>query len=549
MEGYGVILGFICGNVVLSYVSSGNAVEIIYLREIIVASLGLLLVPKKIKINVQDFFGKDLYLPVGMTYGLEQAETDTINKLNTVSDTINEMAKTYKEEGKNIQSQVNSKEEFVIAFRSKLHTIENNILYDDLKDEENNLIFSMYDVLTEHGNIIKDDVIKILESKNEYVLGFEDFDTNMKIEDDINKVCAVAYETYSLDKMNNLWNKKMRENRKVISSQLNGVSRAISDVAKSIHKKQKEKFETEKEEIKELCRQRGIELVDINIEKGKNGRYIINIYSVPCKNEENCRTYEIQNILQSVFETSITLQRDECGLREEEKVCRQLYVSKDKFSIQVGIAHDKKKGTTVSGDSSVQTRLDDGKYLVAISDGMGSGQAARKASKTAVSMLSKMLSSGFDKDTSLELINSSMYINSKEDSYATLDVAIFDLYSGNMEFMKNGACPTFIKNKKNVNVVRSMSLPAGILDEVDLLVYDKDLNDGDIIVMCTDGILEANEDYENKEVWVKNLLEEIDTDNVQRIADILLAQAIDYGDGNPKDDMMVIVSKVKAENP
>lgn len=36
---------------------------VIYLKEIVVASLGLLLVPKKIQINIQDFFGKDLYLP------------------------------------------------------------------------------------------------------------------------------------------------------------------------------------------------------------------------------------------------------------------------------------------------------------------------------------------------------------------------------------------------------------------------------------------------------------------------------------------------------
>lgn len=138
-----------------------------------------------------------------------------------------------------------------------------------------------------------------------------------------------------------------------------------------------------------------------------------------------------------------------------------------------------------------------------------------------------------------------MYINSKEDSYATLDVAIFDLYAGNMEFMKNGACPTFIKNKRNVNIVKSVSLPAGILDQVDLVVYDKDLNDGDIIIMCTDGVLESNVEYENKEIWIKNLLEEIETDNVQKIANILLAQSVDNGVGIAKDDMTVIVAKVK----
>lgn len=128
--------------------------------------------------------------------------------------------------------------------------------------------------------------------------------------------------------------------------------------------------------------------------------------------------------------------------------------------MQIGFARETKSGMAISGDSSVETRLDDGKYLIALSDGMGSGEEAKKSSILAVNMLSRMLSSGFDKDTSLELINSSMYINSKEDSYATLDVAILDLFAGNMEFMKNGACPSFIKNKKNVNVIKSVSLPA-----------------------------------------------------------------------------------------
>ena len=182
---------------------------------------------------------------------------------------------------------------------------------------------------------------------------------------------------------------------------------------------------------------------------------------------------------------------------------------------------------------------------MALSDGMGSGAEARKSSQIAVKMLTRMLASGFDRDTSLELINSSMYINSEEDSYATLDVAILDLYSGNMEFMKNGACPTFIKNKENVNVVKSISLPAGILDKIDLVVYDKDLVDGDIIVMCTDGVLESNSEYENKEIWLKNLLEKIETESVQKIANIILEESKDNYLGMPKDDMTVIVAKVK----
>lgn len=455
----GVILGFIAGNVILSYVSNGNTSEIIYIKEIIVASLGLLLVPKKIQINIADFFGKDLYLPVGTAHMLETTSSETIDKLNTVSETINEMSRTYKEESKLKESE--TERLFIENLEEKLENMQENILYDELTSEENGLTRDIFNILIEKNCISKEDILELLEKRNEYVLGFEDFDTNMKIEDDINKVVRLINDTYKIGKINNLWKQRIKENKKVISSQLDGVSKAISNVAQSICKSGEDGFDDEKQEIKILCLQKEIELADIVIEKNKNGRFTISTYIVP--KGEDYELEELESILSKVMKTQIVLQKDCGNIQDKQNLSKQVYVSKDKFTVQIGFAMETKSGSPASGDSSVQTRLDDGKYLIAISDGMGSGKEARKSSQIAVNMLSRMLSSGFDKDTSLELINSSMYINSKEDSYATLDVAILDLFAGNMEFMKNGACPTFIKNKREVNVVKSISLPARYL--------------------------------------------------------------------------------------
>lgn len=183
--------------------------------------------------------------------------------------------------------------------------------------------------------------------------------------------------------------------------------------------------------------------------------------------------------------------------------------------------------------------------MLAISDGMGSGEKAKKSSTTVVQMLKRLLTTGFDKDVSIGLINSAVNLNSNEETYATIDISIIDLNNGNMELVKNGACPTFVKSDKIVEAIKAVSFPAGVFDKLDLVVYDKDLKENDIIVMCSDGIIESNMEYKNKELWLKELLENITTDDVQKISDIILQESIDNGLGIAKDDMTVIVAKLE----
>lgn len=176
----------------------------------------------------------------------------------------------------------------------------------------------------------------------------------------------------------------------------------------------------------------------------------------------------------------------------------------------------------------------------------GHGENASKSSSTVIKMLERLLTTGFDKDISIGLINSAVNLNSNKETYATIDLSVFDLNTGEIEFVKNGACPTFIKFKNNVEIVKSVSLPAGIIDKIDLVVYNKKIVDGQTIVMCSDGILESNEELANKEIWVKEFLENINTEDINEISKALVQEAIDNDLGIAKDDMTVLVAKINA---
>ena len=229
---------------------------------------------------------------------------------------------------------------------------------------------------------------------------------------------------------------------------------------------------------------------------------------------------------------------------ESENCEKYLFVSEDKYTIDVGQAIAIKDGNTVSGDSILQTKLKDGKYLFAISDGMGSGEEAKKSSQIVIKMLKRLLDSGFNKETSIDLINTNL-LNVGEDVYATLDIVIADLYNGTLEFIKAGCPPTYLKSNKKIQMIKSDNLPTGIVKNINKNIIEKNIEDGDTILMCSDGVIDSNVAYKNKALWVKYLLEDIESKNPQKIADLVINEAVDNGYGQVKDDMSILVVTFK----
>ena len=131
----GVILGFIIGNVLLTYVANGNTVPVILIQEILIASLGLLAIPKGVQINIEDLVSKTKMLPETTGKTLEENK-ETVYKLTSMSQTISDMAKSYQEAAATIVSEEELKEQelsnekiFIDELRINLSGLEENMLY------------------------------------------------------------------------------------------------------------------------------------------------------------------------------------------------------------------------------------------------------------------------------------------------------------------------------------------------------------------------------------------------------------------------------------
>lgn len=529
----GVIVGFILGNAILTYWVRGASPIIINFREIFIASIGLLLVPNRLKIEIEDLIGSTKLLSNDGDRRLEESKKvneDVSQKLKTISDMFKEITTSSKNDEEIYEN-------FVQDFLDNVEELQNNIFYDLVLEQENGIAEEICKVLIQNDIILDKDVIEIFKKHNNYVVIQDE-----SIRNDLQEIVKIANRTLKIAQINKAKEEEKRKNEEKLNDNIKTVTKIIDNCVKEISENKENIYYKKEQEIMLLLNSKNVRVENCSMKKLNNEKYIIELkldYD-DLRIREKAIITNISEIISKSLGTKITLQRERKD--DEKREYYQVYSSEDKFVLQVGSARITKDGSEVSGDCSLQIKLADGKYLLAISDGMGSGAKARELSKITLRLIKQMLSAGFDKEESVKMINARLNISSFSDIYSSLDMSILDLYSGKLEILKNGACSTYIKNKKTIKKIESKSLPVGIIENIELQLETIDINDGDIVVMCSDGVLDNKSDSTKE--WLEEFLKNVSTNNVQKIADLILAEAIDNSYGVAHDDMTVIVSKI-----
>ena len=122
---------------------------------------------------------------------------------------------------------------------------------------------------------------------------------------------------------------------------------------------------------------------------------------------------------------------------------------------------------------------------------MGSGKRAMFESHITLKLLREFLQSGFGVKTSIDMINSALCLKLDYECFSTVDLLCIDLMTGICEFFKIGGSESIVLHGPNVETVFSVSLPVGMLPDIKVQGQAKRLDDGDIIIMMSDGISEA----------------------------------------------------------
>lgn len=524
----GSALGFVMGNMILAAYLNGAAEAMLYLREIIAAVVVFFVIPNRLISMLTSPFTRDTSLSEDKRGYSRRIRDITVEKLEKFSRAFMELSKTFGEIAETKMS----------AGRQDI-----NVLFDRVADRicsdcslcmhcwERNF-YDTYQVMFK--------IVENLESKGRV----EESDIPVYFIDKcarINDFVRAVNNMYELYRAGVVWKSKLSESRGVISRQFEGMSRVISSLADEINTEVRFMDPLE-DEITAALHNTGIKAKEVIAYKNAWDKYEISILHSACGGARNCISIVEKTVSEAVGRRMVR-ENEECG-KGRDGNCSLKLVEAENLKLTTGIARLAKYGSDISGDSFTFMNSGKGKYTLALSDGMGTGYGAAAQSKATVNMLECFLESGFDKDMAVSLINSVLVLKSNEDSSCSIDMSIIDLFNGEVEFVKIGAAPSYIRKNGKVDIIRSASLPAGILPGIDAELAHRHVEGGDMIIMVTDGIIDSLTGDEPGDRQLMKFIQQLDSLNPQQVADNILDEANRCCDSKPCDDLTVLVAKV-----
>ncbi len=209
-----------------------------------------------------------------------------------------------------------------------------------------------------------------------------------------------------------------------------------------------------------------------------------------------------------------------------------------KYDVVFGVAGCPKKSGEKSGDTHSFVKLSGSRLMIALCDGMGSGENAERISDKAIGLIENFFRAGFDSSLVLRSVNRFLSLDCGE-GFSAIDIAVIDLNTAKADIIKLSTPATYIKKKDVIQKIEGGGLPLGATEVVSPTVTTVDLSSGDMLVMATDGVADSFEG-DKLAAAVNNLR----TVNPRLMAQGILEHTLANNSGSPRDDSTVIAAKI-----
>jgi stage II sporulation protein E len=522
----GSVLGFIIGSAILNFYLSGEMKAVISMQELLVTSSIFFLIPNKVLEQVSGITSmENVKVKNRAAYNIRAKELTAI-RLKEFAKVFGQLSATF--------SDVSFKENF--ADISSINRLFDGVCNRVCKECSFYRSCWEKEFYTTYQSVFR--LISEVEENGHAEL--------KGIPENLRKKCIKPQKLietinylYDMHRVNYRWQVKMEDCRKLVSQQLEGISQVIENLAGEIDLDLNFNENLEENIYIELDKQ-GIEASQVMVLEKPQKRLEIYIDKKSCYGCREC-VKKVIPIISDVTGKKFNKPSYICNIENDK--CTIKLVEAQRYNVSTGVYTGPKDENQVSGDNYTFMELKDSKYLLALSDGMGTGESAAMESSVTINLLEQLLEVGYDHELAVKTINSILMLRSAEDNFSTLDISFIDLYTGEAKIIKIGAPPTYIKREDEVREISASSLPVGIINQLDVQVKRMTLKDGDFIVMITDGVYDAG-NVEGKGQWIEELLKNTQNRNPQEIARIVFEKAMELYGRETKDDMTVLVSRI-----
>lgn len=281
----------------------------------------------------------------------------------------------------------------------------------------------------------------------------------------------------------------------------------------------------------------GVRIESVMLYELEDGREVLSVMA-KTRHGRSVHAGELTDCMSKALERKLVLSRGSHKVITGQ-TCEFVFEEAPHYHTLFGAASHSKNEGVVSGDSYTYMSDLSGNTYMALADGMGTGSLANATSSSVMELFEQFAQTGFGDVNAVRLINLA-FASHGDDNPVTIDCIRADLVGGRCRLVKMGAASTFVKDAQGVKIIRPSSLPAGVLEDARPDVTEFALDDWQYIYMFSDGVADTLPFYD-KEGQLAKMIDEIPSGNPQIMADSLMDDVRFYLDGEPKDDMTVLV--------